>query len=59
MDLRARAMTAVNDACAVLGKSLTDEDTYSYVNDMPLFNGARQGRLDAPRSYAVRGRYRF
>ncbi|MDJ0879989.1 MAG: TonB-dependent receptor [Halieaceae bacterium] len=44
---------------SLVGKNLTDEDTYSYVNDMPLFNGARQGRLDAPRSYAVRGRYRF
>jgi outer membrane receptor protein involved in Fe transport len=44
---------------SLIGKNLTDEDTYSYVNDMPLFNGARQGRLDAPRSYALRGRYRF
>lgn len=44
---------------SVIGKNLTDEETYSYVNDMPLFNGSRQGRLDAPRSYAVRGRYRF
>jgi len=44
---------------SLIGKNLTDEDTYSYVNDMPLFNGARQGRLDAPRSYAVRARYRF
>lgn len=44
---------------SVIGKNLTDEDTYSYVNDTPLFNGARQARLDAPRSVAVRGRYRF
>ena len=44
---------------SLIGKNLTDEDTYSYVNDTPLFNGARQARMDQPRSFAVRGRYRF
>jgi hypothetical protein len=44
---------------SLLGKNLTDEETVSYVNDMPLFNGARQARMDAPRSFAVRGRLRF
>jgi iron complex outermembrane recepter protein len=44
---------------SVIGKNLGDEDTYSYINDTPLFNGTRQGRLDAPRSYTLRGRYRF
>lgn len=44
---------------SVIGKNLTDEETYTYYNDMPLFNGARQARLDAPRSYAFRARYRF
>jgi outer membrane receptor protein involved in Fe transport len=44
---------------SVLAKNLTDEETTSYVNDTPLFNGARQARMDAPRSIAVRGRIRF
>lgn len=51
-------MTANGDI-SLIGKNLGDEDTYSYVNDTPLFNGARQARLDAPRSYTLRGRYRF
>lgn len=55
-------MLAPNDGqwdISLIGKNLGDEDTYSYVNDTPLFNGARQARLDAPRSYTLRGRYRF
>lgn len=44
---------------AVIGKNLTDEDTFSYVNDTPLFTGSRQGRIDQPRSVSVRGRLRF
>ncbi len=44
---------------ALIGKNLTDEVTTSYVNDTPLFNGARQARLDQPRSVALRGRFRF
>jgi iron complex outermembrane receptor protein len=44
---------------SLIGKNITDEDTYSYVNDTPLFNGARQARMDQPRSFALRARYRF
>ena len=44
---------------SLVGKNLTDQTTYSYVNDTPLFNGTRQGRLDAPRSISIRGLYRF
>ncbi len=44
---------------ALIGKNLTDEETVTYVNDMPLFNGARQGRMDAPRNIGIRGRLRF
>lgn len=44
---------------ALIGKNLTDETTVSYVNDTPLFNGTRQGRLDAPRSFMLRGRLHF
>ncbi len=44
---------------ALIGKNLTDEVTTSYVNDTPLFNGARQARMDQPRSFTIRGRFRF
>jgi outer membrane receptor protein involved in Fe transport len=44
---------------ALIGQNLSDEATLSYVNDTPLFNGARQGRMDAPRSFTLRGRVRF
>jgi outer membrane receptor protein involved in Fe transport len=44
---------------ALIGKNLSDEDTMTYVNDMPLFNGARQARMDAPRSLGIRARLRF
>jgi len=44
---------------ALLGINLTDEETFSYVNDTPLFNGARQARMDQPRSVSLRGRLRF
>lgn len=43
----------------VIAKNLSDEKTFTYSNDTPLFPGARQGRIDAPRSFVVRGRYRF
>ena len=43
----------------VIGKNIFDETTTSYVNDMPLFDGARQGRMDPPASWALRGRFRF
>ncbi len=44
---------------ALIGRNLTDEDTVSYVNDAPLFDGTRQARMDQPRSFALRGRWRF
>lgn len=44
---------------SVVGRNLTDEDTYSFVNDAPLFLTTRFARLDAPRSIAMRLRYRF
>ena len=43
----------------IIGKNIFDEVTTSYVNDMPLFDGARQGRMDPPASWAVRARFRF
>ncbi len=43
----------------LIGRNIFDETTTSYVNDMPLFDGARQGRMDAPASWAVRARFRF
>ncbi len=44
---------------ALLGINLADEETVSYVNDTPLFNGARQARMDQPRTVSIRGRLRF
>ena len=44
---------------ALLGRNLTDEETFSYVNDTPLFNGARQARMDQPRTISIRCRLRF
>jgi outer membrane receptor protein involved in Fe transport len=50
---------AENWELAVIAKNLTDEEDVSYVNDTPLFNGARQNMTDAPRSITLRGIYRF
>ncbi len=44
---------------ALVGKNITDEESLSYVNDAPLLAGTRFGRIDTPRSFTVRGRYRF
>jgi iron complex outermembrane recepter protein len=44
---------------SLVGKNITDEETLSYVNDAPLLAGTRFGRIDAPRSFTIRGRYRF
>lgn len=43
----------------LMGQNLTDEDTLSYVNDTPLFNGTHQAALEQPRSFTLRGRYHF
>lgn len=44
---------------SLIARNLTDETTISYGNDAPLFDGARQVMLDAPRSVSIRGRMRF
>ena len=44
---------------SLVGKNLTDESTYSFVNDVPTLLGTHFARLDAPRSIAARVRYRF
>jgi len=44
---------------SLIGKNLTDEFTYSYLNDVPLFSGAYNYLVDAPRSLTVRGRLSF
>jgi len=43
----------------LIANNLTDEDTLSYVNDTPLFNGTHQAALEQPRSFTVRGRWHF
>lgn len=44
---------------SLIGKNLTDEDTFTFVNDVPLFGGAHNMTPQPPRSLAVRGRFRF
>ncbi|MCV6624053.1 MAG: TonB-dependent receptor [Cellvibrionaceae bacterium] len=44
---------------SLIANNLTDEDTLSYVNDTPLFNGTHQAALEQPRSFTVRGRWHF
>ncbi len=44
---------------ALIGKNLTDESTYSFVNDVPTLLGTHFARLDAPRSIAARVRFRY
>ncbi|MBU3071410.1 TonB-dependent receptor [Aestuariicella sp. G3-2] len=44
---------------SLIGKNLTDEETFTYINDVPLFNGSHDISPNAPRSVTVRGRLRF
>lgn len=44
---------------ALIAKNLTDEDTFTYINDVPLFGGSHDMSPQAPRSFTVRGRMRF
>ena len=44
---------------SVLVRNLTDEESFSYVNDTPLVDGARQFIPDRPRTIAVSGAWRF
>ncbi len=42
-----------------IGQNVTDETSFTYANDTPLSPGAFQAALEAPRNFAVRGRFRF
>lgn len=44
---------------SILVKNLTDEESFSYVNDTPLVDGARQFIPDRPRTIAVSGTWHF
>ena len=48
---------------AILGKNLTDEETTTWGNDVPLggqgFDGTYFQHINAPRSYEIQARYRF
>jgi len=44
---------------SVLVKNLTDETGRHFANDTPLFSGAHEVGLDAPRNVTVTARYRF
>lgn len=44
---------------ALIAKNLTDEDSFTFINDVPLFGGSHNMSAQAPRSFTVRGRMRF
>ncbi len=44
---------------ALVGKNLTDEDTTTWINDVPFFRGAYFGSIDPPRSIGVQANYQF
>jgi len=44
---------------SVITRNLTDEETYSYANDVPLFPDSHFVGVEQGRTIAVRGRYRF
>jgi outer membrane receptor protein involved in Fe transport len=44
---------------SLVAKNLFDKNTFSYGNDSPLLEGARQFAPDRPRTVAVRARLRF
>ncbi len=44
---------------SLIAKNLTDEETFTYINDVPLFPGAHDMSPSAPRSFTLRGRLRF
>jgi len=44
---------------SVIGKNIFDKDTFSYGNDSPLLEGARQFAPDRPRTVSARARLRF
>ena len=60
LNLRARLHSA--DDSWTLGlnvNNVTDEETIHYGNDVPLSDGARFVRPDAPRTVTITGTYRF
>lgn len=44
---------------ALIARNITDVDEVLYVNDTPLFTGARQSAIAPPRSLTLKGTYRF
>jgi iron complex outermembrane recepter protein len=44
---------------SLISRNLTDEETYSYANDVPLFPNSHFVGVESGRTIAVRGRYRF
>ncbi|MEM6581692.1 MAG: TonB-dependent receptor [Pseudomonadota bacterium] len=44
---------------AFRANNVTDEDTFHYGTDIPLFEGARFVLADMPRTYTIEGVYRF
>ena len=56
--LNARLQLASADkwSVALVGKNLTDEETTTWVNDIPFFRGAFFASIDPPRSFGVQGR---
>ncbi|MBT3411974.1 MAG: TonB-dependent receptor [Halieaceae bacterium] len=60
LNLRARLNSLNNTwSTALLVNNVTDEDTFHYGNDVPLFSGARFIRPDAPRTVTLEVVYRF
>jgi iron complex outermembrane receptor protein len=56
------ALATIDDTwtIAVIGKNLTDEDSYKWKNDAPATNSNTYfGLPDRPRSIAIQARYRF
>ena len=44
---------------SLITRNLTDEETFSYANDVPLFPDSHFVGVESGRTIAVRGRYRF
>ena len=44
---------------SVIGRNLSDEEGFSWGNDVPLFGGSYAWSPNAPRSVTVRGRLHF
>jgi outer membrane receptor protein involved in Fe transport len=44
---------------SVIGRNIFDKDTFSYINDTPLVDNARQAIIDKPRTVRVQLQYDF